>query len=77
MRSGSARLDPAEDVAGAVQPRERLAAMLLLDRVHWHHLGDKSADFLMQRQAAHLPPLSEHTSPAWQQGTDNALTSHG
>lgn len=51
MRRGRAGRVPAEDVGGAVQPCERVAAMLVLDRVRWHHVGDKSADFLMQRNA--------------------------
>ena len=48
MGIGRARADPAEDIAGAVQPGKHLAAMLLLDRVHGRHRSDEPADFRMQ-----------------------------
>jgi hypothetical protein len=53
MRRGRTRLDPAEDVAGALQPGQRLAALLVLGRVRRLQPGDERADLFVQQDFAH------------------------
>lgn len=68
MRRWPPGLDPPEDVTGAVQPRQRLAAMAAFDRVHGRHPGDETADLLMKRSTTHLPGTSKDMTRAWHPG---------